>query len=214
MDVAENHKPSTDREYIEGFLTDVEKISREVSRDDIERVIQTLFEAWKENRQVFVMGNGGSASTATHLVSDLVKTINDKPGARGIRAMALVDNIPLASAITNDRGWENLYVSQLETFYQRGDVGIGISVHGGSGKDIGGQWSQNLLKGLQYIKDRGGRTIGLSGFDGGPMAKLVDAPVVVRADSTPLVEGFHVVLHHLIVFRLKELIANEAGHLS
>jgi len=214
MDVAENHKPSTDREYIEGFLTDVEKISREVSRDDIERVIQTLFEAWKENRQVFVMGNGGSASTATHLVSDLVKTINDKPGARGIRAMALVDNIPLASAITNDRGWENLYVSQLETFYQRGDVGIGISVHGGSGKDIGGQWSQNLLKGLQFIKDRGGRTIGLSGFDGGPMAKLVDAPVVVRADSTPLVEGFHVVLHHLIVFRLKELIANEAGHLS
>ena len=214
MDVADNHKPSLDREYIEGFLADVEKISREVSRDDIERVIQTLFEAWKENRQVFVMGNGGSASTATHLVSDLVKTINDKPGARGIRAMALVDNIPLASAITNDRGWENLYVSQLETFYQRGDVGIGISVHGGSGKDIGGQWSQNLLKGLQYIKDRGGRTIGLSGFDGGPMAKLVDAPVVVRADSTPLVEGFHVVLHHLIVFRLKELIANEAGHLS
>ena len=214
MDVAENHKPSTDREYIEGFLADVEKISREVSRDDIERVIQTLFVAWKENRQVFVMGNGGSASTATHLVSDVVKTINDKPGARGIRAMALVDNIPLASAITNDRGWENLYVSQLETFYQRGDVGIGISVHGGSGKDIGGQWSQNLLKGLQFIKDRGGRTIGLSGFDGGPMAKLVDAPVVVRADSTPLVEGFHVVLHHLIVFRLKELIANEAGHLS
>ena len=214
MDVADNHKPSLDREYIEGFLADVEKISREVSRDDIERVIQTLFEAWKENRQVFVMGNGGSASTATHLVSDLVKTINDKPGARGIRAMALVDNIPLASAITNDRGWENLYVSQLETFYQRGDVGIGISVHGGSGKDIGGQWSQNLLKGLQYIKDRGGRTIGLSGFDGGPMAKLVDAPLVVGADSTPLVEGFHVVLHHLIIFRLKELIANEAGHLS
>ena len=120
MDVAENHKPSTDREYIEGFLADVEKISREVSRDDIERVIQTLFEAWKENRQVFVMGNGGSASTATHLVSDLVKTINDKPGARGIRAMALVDNIPLVSALTNDWGWENIYVNQLETLYVDG----------------------------------------------------------------------------------------------
>src|SRR3989344_9015469 len=96
MDVADNHKPSLDREYIEGFLADVEKISREVSRDDIERVIQTLFVAWKENRQVFVMGNGGSASTATHLVSGLVKTINDKPGASGIRARALGDNIPLA----------------------------------------------------------------------------------------------------------------------
>src|SRR3989338_11548378 len=120
--------------------------------------------------------------------------------------MALVDNIPLASAITNDRGWENLYVSQLETFYKPGDVGIGISVHGGSGKDIGGQWSQNLLKGLQYIKDRGGKTIGLSGFDGGPMTTLVDIGIVVPAQSTPIVEGMHVVLHHLIVFGLKEKI--------
>ena len=93
-------------------------------------------------------------------------------------------------------------------------MGIGISVHGGSGKDVGGQWSQNLLKGLQYIKDHGGKTIGLSGFDGGPMAALVDAPLVVRADSTPLVEGFHVVLHHLIIFRLKEMVTHETGNFS
>jgi len=104
--------------------------------------------------------------------------------------------------------------NQLATFYESGGVGVAFSVHGGSGTDVAGKWSQNLMKGLQYIKDKGGKTIGFSGFDGGPMAKLVDAPVVVRADSTPLVEGFHVVLHHLIVFRLKELIANEAGHLS
>lgn len=80
-------------------------------------------------------------------------------------------------------------------------------MHGGSGTDLGGQWSQNLLKGLQYIKDRGGKTIGLSGFDGGPMKTLVDIPIVVPAYSTPFVESFHVVLHHLIVFRLKEMIA-------
>ncbi|OHA00733.1 MAG: hypothetical protein A3C11_02605 [Candidatus Sungbacteria bacterium RIFCSPHIGHO2_02_FULL_49_12] len=200
--------------YIEDFMESVIKICRETSREEIEKVIALLYTCWEEDRQVFIMGNGGSASTATHLVSDLVKTISDRPGARGIRAMALVDNIPLASAITNDRGWENLYVSQLETFYKPGDVGIGISVHGGSGKDIGGQWSQNLLKGLQYIKDRGGKTIGLSGFDGGPMAKMVDAPLVVHADSTPLVEGFHVVLHHLIVFRLKEMIQHAASSIS
>lgn len=194
------------RAYIEKFFEDVKDISATIDRGGIDRAIEILYEAWKEDRQVFLMGNGGSASTATHLASDLVKTINDKPGARGIRAMALVDNIPLASAVTNDRGWENLYVAQLETFAKPGDVGIGVSVHGGSGKDIAGQWSQNLLRGLQYLKDRGGKTIGLSGFDGGPMATLVDAPMVVKKDSTPLVEGFHVVLHHLIVFRLKELI--------
>lgn len=197
-------------DYVEMFLREVIDISKSIERDGINKAIDILHTAWKEDRQVFVMGNGGSASTATHLVADLVKTINDKPGKRGVRAMALVDNIPLASAITNDRGWENLYVTQLETFAKPGDIGIGISVHGGSGKDIAGQWSQNLLKGLQYLKDRGGKTIGLSGFDGGPMANLVDASMVVRKDSTPLVEGFHVVLHHLIVFRLKELIENES----
>lgn len=194
------------RAFVEKFMEDGARILREASRADIERAIEILHTAWKEDRQVFVMGNGGSASTATHLAGDLAKTINDRPGARAIRALALVDNIPLASAATNDRGWDNLYVSQLETFYRPGDVGIGISVHGGSGKDIAGQWSQNVLKGLQYIKDRGGKTIGLSGFDGGPMAKMVDAPLVVRADSTALVEGFHVVLHHLIVFRLKQML--------
>ena len=62
------------------------------------------------------------------------------------------------------------------------------------------------MKGLQYIKDRGGKTIGLSGFDGGPMKNLVDVGIVVPADSTPIVEGMHVVLHHLIVFGLKQKI--------
>lgn len=194
------------RTFIEKYMDDGARILRETSREDIERVIEILLQAWREDRQVFIMGNGGSASTATHLAGDLAKTINDRPGARAIRATALVDNIPLVSATTNDRGWDNLYVSQLETFYRPGDIGIGISVHGGSGKDIAGQWSQNILKGLQYIQDRGGKTIGLSGFDGGPMAKLVDAPLIVRADSTALVEGFHVVLHHLIVFRLKQVL--------
>ncbi len=194
------------RTFIEKFMEDGAHILREVSREDIERVIEILLAAWKDDRQVFVMGNGGSASTATHLACDLAKTINDRPGARAIRTIALVDNIPLVSATTNDRGWDNLYVSQLETFYRPGDIGIGISVHGGSGKDIAGQWSQNVLKGLQYIKDRGGKTIGLSGFDGGPMARMVDAPIVVHADSTALVESFHVVLHHLIIFRLKQVL--------
>ena len=194
------------RTFIEKYMDDGARILQETSREDIERVIEILLQTWKEDRQVFIMGNGGSASTATHFAGDLAKTINDRPGARAIRAIALVDNIPLVSATTNDRGWDNLYVSQLETFYRPGDIGIGISVHGGSGKDIAGQWSQNILKGLQYIKDRGGKTIGLSGFDGGPMAKMVDLPLVVRADSTALVESFHIVLHHLIVFRLKQVL--------
>ena len=187
-------------------LEDVIKNIKTESGQKLEQAIDLLFETWKDGRWVYTMGNGGSASTATHLAADLAKTICTNPLDKGLKAMALVDNIPLISALTNDWGWENIYQNQLATFYVDGGVGIGISVHGGSGKDKAGQWSQNLLKGLQYIKDRGGKTIGFSGFDGGAIKDLVDICIVVPAKSTPLVEGLHVILHHLLVFGLKEKI--------
>jgi len=195
--------------YSESFLQQINEIStvlKVLYSAKLDQAINLLFEAWREGRWVYIMGNGGSASTATHLASDLAKTICATPEDKGLKAMALVDNIPLVSALTNDWGWENVYVNQLKNFYVEGGVGVGISVHGGSGKDLSGQWSQNLLRGLQYIKDKGGKNIGLSGFDGGPMKDLVDVGIVVPAQSTPIVEGMHVVLHHLIVFGLKEKI--------
>jgi len=195
--------------YSASFLEKVEETATVIKvlySKKMDQAIEVLFEAWKKGQWVYIMGNGGSASSATHLAADLAKTICQTPNDRGLRAMALVDNIPLVSALTNDWGWENIYVNQLATYYTEGGVGIGISVHGGSGKDIAGQWSQNLLKGLQYIKDRGGKTIGFSGFDGGPMKDLVDVGIVVPAESTPMVEGMHVVLNHIIVFGLKEKI--------
>ncbi len=197
--------------YSSRFLTKVSGISQLVNADysaSLDRVIDVLFEAWKENKPVYVMGNGGSASTATHIVADLVKTICEKPEDRGIRAIALVDNIPLVSALVNDWGWQDVYVNQLATYYEPGGMGLAFSVHGGSGKDLVGAWSQNLLRGLQYIKDRGGKTIGFSGFDGGPMKDLVDVSIVVQVNSTPIVEGMHVVLHHLVIYGLKEKICD------
>lgn len=195
--------------FSHNFLNDIIDVTEVISKEysaKLDDAIELLFNAWKNGNWVYIMGNGGSASTATHIAADLAKTICANPQDQGLKAMALVDNIPLVSALVNDWGWENVYINQLATYYEKGGVGIGISVHGGSGKDIAGQWSQNLLKGLQYIKDRGGKTIGLSGFDGGPMKNLVDVGIVVPADSTPIVEGMHVVLHHLIVFGLKEKI--------
>lgn len=175
-----------------------------------DHVIRELFLAWEDNRPVFVFGNGGSASTATHFAGDLCKTINDKPGHRGIRAMSCWDNIPHISAIVNDRPKEDYFNAWLDNFYEDGGVGVAFSVHGGSGGDLGGKWSQNILRALQRIKDGGGATIGFSGYAGGPMKTLVDHCLVVPVEheslGTPLVEGFHVVALHLIVFRLKELI--------
>lgn len=197
-------------QFIKSYLENIVKASADILVNQgakLKEATHSLFLTWESDLPVYILGNGGSASTASHFAADLSKTINDKPGQRGLRALTPWDNIPLISAIVNDRPKEDFFTAWLDTYYERGGIGIGISVHGGSGTDFGGQWSQNLLKGLQFIKDHGGKTIGLSGFDGGPMQNLVDIPIVVPADSTAIVESMHVVLHHLIAFRLKEMIA-------
>jgi D-sedoheptulose 7-phosphate isomerase len=205
---------STNGEYIERFLEGITDITARIDREAIGRVVDVLFAAWERGNTVFTCGNGGSASTATHLAADLFKcTMVD--GQARLRAVSLVDNVPLVSALVNDDGWENVYVKQLETLFTPGDVVLAISVHGGSGRDRAGLWSQNLLRAIQYAKDRSGIAIGFSGFDGGAMKELADVCVVVPYSTTPHVEAFHVVLHHLITFCLAEKIrAHATGGVS
>lgn len=191
--------------YINDFLSGIDVITQKISREDIDAAIEILFDAWNTGKKVFIIGNGGSASTATHLAADLNKCTISGTKKR-MKAFCLADNIPLVSALTNDDGWDNVYVEQLKNFHDPGDVIIGISVHGGSGKDKAGAWSQNLLKAMQYVKDKGGKTIGFSGFDGGAMKEISDVCIVVPYNTTPHVEGFHSVLHHLIAFCLAEKI--------
>lgn len=194
--------------YIDKFFTGMEEILKKISREDINTVIEMLFDAWAKGKKVFVIGNGGSSSTAMHFASDLNKcTIS--PGKKRMRVMSLVDNTPLVSALTNDDGWDNIYTEQLKNFYEQGDLIAAFSVHGGAGKDKAGAWSQNLLKAMQYVKDNGGKAIGFAGFDGGAMKEMADACIVVPYNTTPHVEAFHVVLHHLIAFCLAEKIKNE-----
>lgn len=192
--------------FINLYLRELESIIKRVSQEDIDRAVKSLYEAWREGRQVFLVGNGGSASTATHFACDLAK-FTSVEGERRFRAIALTDNIPLVSALTNDLGWENIYVEQLKNLMREGDVLVVISVHGGSGADRAGIWSQNLLKAAKFVKNNGGKVVGLTGFNGGVLKQMADACIVVPANSTPHVEGFHTVLTHLICARLHELIA-------
>ncbi len=189
------------------YLEEVSQIAAKLDRGSIDRVVGILYEAWKNDKQVFTIGNGGSASTATHLACDLNKWVSDE-AVRKFRAFSLVDNIPLVSALTNDKGWGDIYYEQLRNFFRRGDVLVAISVHGGSGSDKAGPWSQNLLKAVRYAKDNGGKVVGLSGFDGGALKTASDACIVVPANSTPHVEGMHLVLTHLVCEQLKGLISS------
>lgn len=199
---------TSDVDYIDAYMNDIKDIIEKIDRGQICKAIDILFDAWKAGKQVFFLGNGGSAGTATHFAADLSKT-TIVPGKKRFKAISLCDNIPLTSAWINDEGWENVYVGQLENLYQEGDVVVGISVHGGSGKGQAGQWSQNLMKAMQHVKDKGGKVIGMAGFDGGAFKHVSDACIIVPKESTPLVEGFHGDLQHLIIFRLKEKIQRD-----
>ena len=193
-------------QQIEQYFEEIKKIADTISREDIDRAIEILFDAWKNGDQVFFCGNGGSAGTATHFMCDLFKVTIVKDKKR-FKAFCLNDNIPLMTALINDEGFDDLFIEQLKNLYRAGDVLVCLSVHGGSGKDKAGLWSQNLLKAMDYVKKHDGKTIGFSGFDGGAMKDVADVCVVVPFNATPHVEAFHVVLQHLIAFRLKEKIA-------
>ncbi len=203
----------TSEEYIREHLETVQKVAAELlgkQSDKIKLIVNALYDAWERDIKVFTFGNGGSQANASHLAADLVKTVIDNPVKKhGIRAVCLGDNPSLMSALINDSGWADVYKAQLKTFAKPGDIVIAMSVHGGSGSDKAGAWSQNILRGLQYARYVGCFTIGLSGFDGGPMKDLVNVSVVVPAESTPLVESFHYLLNHLVVFRVKEMIEEE-----
>ena len=192
------------------YLEEVSKIAAGMDRGSIDKALSILLQAWKNDNQVFVIGNGGSASTATHFACDLNKWVSDE-AERKFRAFALVDNIPLMSALTNDNGWSDVYSEQLRNFFRKGDVLVAISVHGGSGSDKAGPWSQNLLKAVKYAKEHGGMVVGLSGFDGGVLKTAADACIVVPANSTPHVEGMHLVLTHLLSEQLRALISKPTG---
>jgi len=190
-------KETNNIEYIKKYFDDAKYIIDNISKENISKVIDVLSDARKKGKKVFICGNGGSASTATHFAADLFKLAK-------IKAISLNENAPLATAIINDEGWSELYVHQLKMLYTEGDVLIAISVHGGSGTDKAGLWSQNLVKAIDYVNKNKGTTIGFSGFDGGAFKEITNVCVVVPFNSTPHVESFHIVLEHLITFRLHE----------
>ena len=175
-------------------------------------MIECLMQAWRSRRTVYVMGNGGSASTASHFAADLAKytIVEGKPR---FKVLGLTDNAPLVSAWTNDGGFGSIFAEQMAAWLESGDVLVGFSVHGGSGSGDAGPWSQNLVRAMQAARSAGATILAFSGFEGGAMAQMADycltVPVLVEELGTPIVESVHVVLHHLLVHSVRAAIERE-----
>lgn len=171
----------------------VKKIKNNTST--IEKITQILINGRNNGNRIFTMGNGGSGSTATHFVSDLLKTAITK-GDKRFSAISLVDNIPVTLAWSNDSSYDDIFVEQLKNFLTKNDIVIAFS---GSGNSL------NVIKALEFAKDNGAITIGFTGMSGGKLSKICDYCYVVPSDDMLTIESFHVMLCHAIIFTLREL---------
>src|SRR5262249_48999708 len=155
-------------EFIDRYLRETAEIALATDRNDMARVIDILFGAYKEDKAIYTCGNGGSAANASHLACDIAKyTWVD--GKRRFRASSLCDNAALISALTNDVGFNRIFLEQLDGRLVAGDVLVCLSVHGGSGADRAGPWSQNLVSAADFAKKKGAKVVALVGYDGGAL---------------------------------------------
>lgn len=164
---------------------------------DLSCALGLLERAFTEGRQVFIAGNGGSAATASHMANDFAKGVAEE-GGRGLRAIALSDNVPLITAIANDRGYTEVFAEQLLTLGHPGDVLVVIS---GSGN------SANIVRAVEVAQGMQIRTIALLGMGGGQVAQMADVSVVVPSDDYGPIEDIHMVLDHLITAYMRHWLA-------
>ena len=182
------------RDYLGNVAATIERLPRE----RIVAVLDELMRAYREDRTVFVFGNGGSAATASHFACDLCKgTI--APGDRPrLRAVALTDSVPLLTAWGNDADYAAVFAEQIRNLGRSKDVALAIS---GSGN------SPNVLRGVEVARALGMVTIGLSGFAGGKLSSLVDVPLVVANHDMLQIEDAHLVVCHAMTTWLRETLA-------
>lgn len=187
-------------ERIDSYLNTVSELLAAIPREKIAKVVDLVRDAYENGRRVFIMGNGGSASTSSHLACDLQKGLGAMTDRR-FKVMSLSDSIPIMTAWGNDTDYSNIFAPQLETWVQPGDLVIGIS---GSGN------SPNVINAIELANRMGAVTVGLSGFEGGKLDKLAQHGVVVRSDNMQHIEDVHMVLAHLIFRVLMEELCAKA----
>jgi D-sedoheptulose 7-phosphate isomerase len=161
--------------------------------DRLDALLAILEQVRTEGRRVFLFGNGGSASTASHFACDLGKgTI--APGCPRFKVIALDDNMATFSAYANDMGYERVFAEPLISLSERGDVAIGFSVSGNS---------PNVLRAMEAARARGLKTVGFTGFDGGQLQEQVDVHIHIPSRSFGMVEDIHLAMTHALCERLK-----------
>jgi D-sedoheptulose 7-phosphate isomerase len=194
-----NIEGESNMERVTNYITLLKQSIDQLPKVEIVKVIDLLFFARFSGRQIFIMGNGGSASTASHFVCDLSKNTRHGGWPR-YKVIGLTDNMAVFSAYANDEGYENVFSEQLANLLMPDDIVIAISASGNS---------ENVIKAIRFAKSQNALTIGFTGFDGGRLASLVDINLHINSSIIEHVEDLHLVLEHMIIKSLKERVHSE-----
>jgi len=181
---------------ITNYFSDIEKMLQDISLVQLQRILFLLEQAYYSNQRIFIMGNGGSAATASHFALDLSKN-TIAAGAPRLKALSLTDQTPLITAWSNDTAYDHIFVEQLASLIEPGDIVIGISASGNS---------RNVINALCFAKQSKAVTIGLLGAHGGKMKEMVDAYVLVPGQNIEQEEDAHMICAHVITRHMREIV--------
>jgi D-sedoheptulose 7-phosphate isomerase len=188
------------RAHVDDYVGRLHAALDDLGRDELTRLSETLLRAYRNDKQVFVIGNGGSSSTASHMAADLAKnTIG--PNMRRFKIVTLSENAAIVTALANDLGYENIFYEQLVNVIRPGDVLIVVSASGNS---------PNVIKAIRYAQQQSAEVVGLLGFEGGEAARLADITIVVRSRDYGIVEDVHLTINHMLVEFFQQQLATSA----
>jgi len=186
-------------DFIDSYLATLSQSVGALSRDDLRKACDALMVAWREERAIFIIGNGGSAATASHMMNDLNK-LTITPGKHRFRAIALTDNMPLVTAWSNDSSFAVSFAEPLRNLMRPGDFVIAISTSGNS---------PNILKAIETAYEIGGTVIALVGDVGGKLADMADIVIRFPDPHQGRQEDGHLIMNHIIAGELRQRMKDE-----
>jgi len=189
---------------IDTYFSDLQEMVRAISQVHLQEILVLLEETYRQGRRIFIMGNGGSAATASHFALDLAKN-TIMAGAPRVKAISLTDHVPLITAWSNDTAYEHIFAEQLANMIEPGDLVIGISASGNS---------LNVINALKVAKKSRAATIGLLGARGGQIKQMVDAYVLAPGQNIEQEEDAHLILAHIITRHMREVVRSYAQQLA
>jgi D-sedoheptulose 7-phosphate isomerase len=181
---------------IDAYLKRLNHTIEQLNQKDISEVLNVLADAYQTGKKIIIFGNGGSASTASHLASDFNKGISLGKSKR-FKVISLCDNIPVIMAISNDQSYDDIFLIQIQNFLEPQDVVIGIS---GSGNSL------NVLKAIEYANEQGATTIGFTGYDGGKLKEVANHSLDANIDDMQISEDIHIIFNHMMMQILCEVL--------